>query len=127
MKLTEQYDGYTFWHSWKVLKMLKMLREENWIDVLSRPTVKPRMEYCEDQHGTIICTRALQGRSHGVAIDPDLFSLKQTPLNWKEHIFHTGSSSNCKSIPELHKTSLFFLISESARIVIATAYDRLDM
>ena len=124
MKLTEQYDGYTFWHSWK---MLKMLREENWIDVLSRSTDKPRMEYCEDQNGTIICTRALQGRSHGVAIDPDLFSLKQTPLNWKEHIFHTGSSSNYKSIPELHKTSLFFLISESARIVIATAYDRLEM
>ena len=51
--------------------------KEKRIDVLSRLTDKPRMEYCEDQNGTIIHIRALQGHSHWVAIKPDLFSLKQ--------------------------------------------------
>ena len=67
----------------------------------------------------------------------DLFSLKQIPLNWKEHTFHTGSSSNQKislwawstgsRIRFLsHETSLIFHSCESARIVFATANDRLE-
>ena len=32
------------------------------------------------------------------AINPNLFSLKQILLKWKEHVFHTGSSSNYKNI-----------------------------
>ena len=72
----------------------------NWIDVLSRSTDDPRMEYCEDQNRTIIYIRAVQGHSHGDRINPDLFSFNQVPLNWKEHILHTGSSSNRKSILE---------------------------
>ena len=43
--------------------------------------------------------RAVQGHSHGVTINPT-FSLKETPLSWKEHMLHTGSSSNYKSIQE---------------------------
>ena len=58
------------------------------------------MEHCEDQHGTIIFIRAVQGQSHVVGINPNRFSLKEIPTSWKEHIFHTGSSSNYKSILE---------------------------
>ena len=36
----------------------------------------------------------------GVAINLNLFSLKQIPLNWKEHIVHMGASSNYKSMLE---------------------------
>ena len=70
------------------------------IDLLSRSVDKPREEYCEDQIRTIIFIRAVQGHSHGASINPNLFSLKEIPLNWTEHISHTGSSSNYKSIQE---------------------------
>ena len=55
---------------------------------------KPRMERCEDQNRTFFYIRAVKVHSYGVALNPNLFSLKQIPLNWKEHMFHTGSSSN---------------------------------
>ena len=96
------------------------------------------MEHCEDSNGTMIYTRALQGHSHGVEINPDLFSLKKIPLNWKEHIFHTGTSCNYKSILEnewsmsrrfeskKHKTGLFLLSSESLRIVRTIDWKGLD-
>ena len=54
----------------------------------------------EDQNGTILYIRAVQRHSHGVAINADLLSLKLIPLNRKEHMFHTGSCSNKKSISE---------------------------
>ena len=94
MKLPEQYDGHTFCHSWK---MLKIGTKKNGIEALGRSTDKPRKEYCEERLVTI---RALQGHSHGVANNPNLFSLKQIPLGWKEHTFHTGSSFNHNSVPE---------------------------
>ena len=111
--------------------------KEQWIDALGRSTDKPRMECCEDQKGTIIDIRASQGHSHCVSVNPTLFILTKIPLNWKEHIFHTGSSSNVKSIlenglwaggleSEKHETSLFLLTSKSAGFVIKTADDRLD-
>ena len=105
----------------------------NWIDALSRSSDKARVDNCEDQNGTIIRIRALQGHSHGVVINPNLFSLKQIPLNWKEHMYHTGSSSNYKSLQKRtvdwqqdsvqEAPDKLPLSSESARIVIATAYD----
>ena len=36
----------------------------------------------------------------GVRNYPNFFSLKQIPLGWEEHIFHTGSSANYRSILE---------------------------
>ena len=60
----------------------------------------PEWSFVRGQNGTIMYIRAVQGHSHGVAINPHLFSLKTIPLNWKEHAFHTGSSSNNKSVFE---------------------------
>ena len=68
--------------------------KEDWIDALSRSTEKRRRENCEDRNGTILYSRAVQRHGHGAKINPE------TPLNWKEHIFHTGSSSNFQSIPD---------------------------
>ena len=84
MKLPEQYDGHTFCQ-----EDAEDRNKEEWIEALGRSTDKPRKEYC-----------ALQGHSHGVVINLNLFSLKQIPLGWKEHIFHTGSSFNHNSVPE---------------------------
>ena len=78
MKVTEQHDGH-------VLTLIadaeqtQTWNEEVWIGAPSRSTDKLRMEYCEDQNGTIINMRAVQGRSHGVANNPNLFSLRQIP------------------------------------------------
>ena len=46
--------------------------EEKGIDALSRSIDKPSMEYCEDQNGTIISTRVVDGHSHGDTINPTL-------------------------------------------------------
>ena len=48
--------------------------KEEWFDLLSRCTDKPRRENCEDQNGAVIYVRVLQGHSHGVTINSDLFS-----------------------------------------------------
>ena len=111
--------------------------EEDWIDELSRATDKPRMEYCEDQNGTILSIRALQGHSQGVAINPNLFSLKQIlPSLERTHIPHGQLfqlrinlrewSMGRRITFEKHETSLLLLTSECARIVSATANDRLE-
>ena len=58
------------------------------------------MEYCEDQKWN--------DYSHSCSTRPQswcynqskLVSLKEIPFSWKEHIFHTGSSSDYKSILE---------------------------
>ena len=70
MKLPEQYDGHTFCHSWK---MPKIGTKKNGIDALGRSTDKPRKEYCGERTVTI---RALQGHSHGVAINPNTHSTR---------------------------------------------------
>ena len=94
------YEAARAVRSTYVLSLLEDAEDRNkeeWIEALGRSTDKPRKEYCEERTVTI---RALQGHSHGVANNPNLFSLKQIPLGWKEHIFHTGSSFNHNSDPE---------------------------
>ena len=71
-----------------------------WIDALGRPTDISRMQYCEDQNGTIIYMRAVQGHSHGAKMNPNSFSLTKILISWREHMFRTGSYSNFKSILE---------------------------
>ena len=60
-------DGAVRWaHVFSLLKDAEQTQDwnkEQWIDTLSRSADKPRMEYCEDQNGTIQYIRALQG--HG--------------------------------------------------------------
>ena len=46
----------------------------------------------------MVYIRAVRGYSHGVTINPTLFSLKEIPWSWKEDIFHTSSCSNDTSI-----------------------------
>ena len=69
---------------------------EDWIDAFGCSTDKPRLEYWQDQNGTIIIyTRAVQRHSNGVAINPQLFSLQQMSLNKKEHV---PSGRKCSQI-----------------------------
>ena len=70
--------------------------KEKWTDALGRSTDKPRMEYgiktkrlftlvqCQD---TVVASQS----------NPTLL-FKEIPLSWKEHRFHTGSSSNSGTI-----------------------------
>ena len=87
MKLTEQCDGIMFLTSMLSAEQTQNWDKEKWIDALGRSADKPRMEHCKDQNGTVIYIRVL-------------VSLTQILLSWKEHIFHTGTSSDYKSILE---------------------------
>ena len=69
------------------------------IDALGRSTDKPRMEFCKLQNATIMYIRAVHSHSHGVTINPTLFSLQEIPLSLEEHMSHTGSSSKQKINP----------------------------
>ena len=102
--------------------------KEEWFDLLSRSTDKPRREYCEDQNGTVIYIRAMQGHGHGVTINSDLFStvdLERTHIphgQLYKSIRFTGRRSESKK----DKTGLFLLSSKSSRTVIATEFDQLN-
>ena len=76
------------------------LDNEKGIDAPGRSTDKPRMEFCEDQNGSIIYIRAAHGHSHGARITPTLLSVTKIPLIWKEPLFSTDTSSNYESILE---------------------------
>ena len=44
------------------------------LDVLAD---KPRLEHCEDQYGTKICSRPVQRHNYGAQINPTLLSMKE--------------------------------------------------
>ena len=54
-----------------------VLGQRKSIDALSRSADKPRLEYCEDQYGTIICSRPVQGHNYGAQINPTLISIER--------------------------------------------------
>ena len=85
--------------TWKMLSKFRIGTKKNRrIQSFYRPNAEwSAMRTKMERSSTFVHCK---GHSQGVAINPNLFSLKQTPLNPKEHIFHTGSSANYKSIPE---------------------------
>ena len=68
--------GSCFGQACHVLSKLR-IGTEKWVDAVRRSADKPRMEYCEDQNGTMLFVRAVQGHSHGVVINQTLRSLQQ--------------------------------------------------
>ena len=124
-----------FVHSWKMPRTHKFGTKKNGLTFSVVPPTDPEWSIVRTNTDDSIhsCIAKPQSR---VAINPNLFLLKQIPLRWKAHIQHTESPSNFKTIPEngfmgwrieskKHKTGLFLVRSESARTVIATASDRL--
>ena len=61
---------------------------------------KMRIEYCEDNYGSLCYLQAIQGHSGGIPISPELMNYTLNPYNWKEHIYHRGISWNFQSILE---------------------------
>ena len=92
--------GNHVWTNMPSTEHTQHLDTEKWIDALGRSVEKSSMENWEDHHGAIIYIRAVQRHSHGARINPTLLSFTKRPLKWKEHIFHTGSSSNSKCISD---------------------------
>ena len=58
---------------------------------LSRSTVKPRMEYCEYQYGTIIYVRAFARPQSWRRTQSRSVSFETGTLELKEHIFHSAA------------------------------------
>ena len=99
MNLTERWDGHMFRHAWHMLEKHKsgtqMIGLTRSVVLLTGPQwsiVRTKMERLStfvQYKATVLVPTSIQ-----------LFDLKQTRLNWKEHKFLTGTSSNCEYILE---------------------------
>ena len=132
-------DGVVRWtHVWTRMKDAEETQncnKEDWIDAHSRSTDKPRIEYCANQKHQRLCIRVVQGHSHDVAVNPNLFSCEKDTVELEgTHIPH-GQLLQLQSILEnglwtgglsLRSTRQACFFSESARIVIETVNDRPD-
>ena len=96
------------------------------------PLKKPRMEYCEDQNGTTLYIRAVQGRSHCAKINPTFIFSERDTVELERTVIPHGQllqlSISLRALSmgrriqfQKHEPSLFLVTSESARFVIATA------
>ena len=88
--------------------------QEKWIDVLSRSTDKPRMEYCEDQIRTILYSNALQdNQSKPVLFETDIVELEGIHIPHGQLFqpqINPGEWSMGRRIKsETHETSVFLL------------------
>ena len=137
MKLTEQCDGHMFRQTWKMLSKLNLRTKTIGLKRSVVLLTNPGWSIESTKNGTNIYIRAAQGHSHVVAINPNLFSLRRISLHWKEQKIQYRKLFQLQTNPgewsvgrkiesKKHETSVFLLTSESARIVIATANDRLE-
>ena len=69
-----------------------------WLMLIHEGSNKMRVEYCEDNNGSLCYFRAIQGHSGGAPISPELMNYTLIPYNWKEHIYHRGISWNFQSV-----------------------------
>ena len=63
-------------------------------------STKKRLENCQDGDGNLRYFRATQGHSGVFPISPELLKCTPIPYNWKEYMYHRGSSSVFQSILE---------------------------
>ena len=60
-------------------------------------STKRKIEYCKYNDGLLCYSRAFQGHSGGIPIEPELMGYVFIPRNWKRYVFHTGLSWNFQS------------------------------
>ena len=78
------------WQACQVLNKLRTGTKKKWIDALGRSTDNPRRSFVRMTKGNWdSCSTRTQSWCH----NQSNFAWKQTPLSWKEHKHHTGSSN----------------------------------
>ena len=136
MKLTEQYGGHTFGHSWKMLKIgtrknglpysVVLPTNPEWSSVRIKKK-KERTSTLLHCKATFMASQSIQTcflphRYRGIERNTCSTWAALPTTNQSLRTWSVGRRFESKR----HKTSLFLVSSESARIVIATAYDRLE-
>ena len=61
---------------------------------------KTRFEFCKNSCNDLLYIRAIQGRTGGEVVAPELVVHVDIPFNWNEFLFHRGRSFNLKSISD---------------------------
>ena len=56
--------------------------DEAWIQIIFEGSTKKRMEYCKNEDGTLHCSRAIQGHSGGIPIEPELMNYVSIFCKW---------------------------------------------
>ena len=63
-----------------------------WLHLIHDGSTKKLLEYCQDTDGNLCYFRATQGHSGGIPISPEIMRYTLIPYNWKEYLYHRGSS-----------------------------------
>ena len=61
-----------------------------WLTLIHEGSNKLRIEYCEDQNGSLCYLGAIRGHSGGIPIRTKLMNYTLIPYNWKERTSTTG-------------------------------------
>ena len=89
MKLTEHDDGIMSGQACQVPGKLRSGTKKSGLTQSDVLLTNPEKEYCEDQHGSFLFIRAVQGHSHVVVINPNpMFSGTGTVVLEGTHIPH---------------------------------------
>ena len=72
--------------------------DRDWLNFIWQGSNKTRFQYCQNSHNRIMYFRAIQGHTGGEMISPEMLGHVLIPHNWKEFVFHRGSSFNLTSV-----------------------------
>ena len=78
----------------------KKFSDNQWIHLIHEGSSKKRVEYCLDNKKSLCYLRAIQRHSGGIPIRPEMMEYTFIPYDWKEYIFHRGSSWDSQSTLE---------------------------
>ena len=91
-------DGSRYWDSITSVLVRKFAHEgardfddEKWLQMIFEGSSNKRIEYCKNRDGTRYCLRAIQGRSGGIPINPELMNYASVRYKfWEKGWFQEG-------------------------------------
>ena len=72
--------------------------DTDWLQHIYEGSDKMRFQCCMNSQNSLFKIRAIQGHTGGNMTAPELMGHLAIPYNWKDFLFHRGSSFNVTSI-----------------------------